>query len=193
MSWWPNASVLGCAASPPTCFAELVDLVHPDDRADLRRAEDRARRHGAGARAEFRVVLDEATRSFGLTLHTGRQQRHTRPNDSNPPGNDGSGPAVDLVGVAIDVTDRKVAAGVDDARDASRRFAGDVAHDLNNQLTTIIGFSRLVASSLDDQDQRHKDLQQVLAATERAHELATALLNFARQDDTPTRDRGVRV
>ena len=67
----------------------------------------------------------------------------------------------------------------DDARtqEAVRRLARDVAHDLNNLLTMMVGFTRLVIDTFDEQDQRRRDLQQVLTACDRASQLTDDLLS----------------
>src|SRR5581483_1378418 len=56
-----------------------------------------------------------------------------------------------------------------------------VAHELNNPLTTVIGFSQLLhmSGNLDENDQN--DLNLIISEAERAREIVANLLTFARQ------------
>ena len=65
--------------------------------------------------------------------------------------------------------------------EAIGRFAGGVAHDFNNVLTTISCVSQLVLETLDQRDERRADLQEILTASRRAAGLTRQLLAFSRK------------
>ncbi len=60
-------------------------------------------------------------------------------------------------------------------------LAGGVAHDFNNILTGILGFSELAMHQLPDSHPAVAELQQVLAAAERASDLVRQILTFSRK------------
>ncbi len=60
-------------------------------------------------------------------------------------------------------------------------LAGGVAHDFNNLLTPILGYSELLMAAFPEDDPRHKRLQQVKEAAERAKDLTRRLLAFSRK------------
>ncbi|MBF0191003.1 MAG: PAS domain S-box protein [Magnetococcales bacterium] len=62
-------------------------------------------------------------------------------------------------------------------------LAGGIAHDFNNILGVIIGYTELVLKKLTLEDQRYRDLQEVLTASLRARDLIAQLLAFSRQAD----------
>jgi signal transduction histidine kinase len=61
------------------------------------------------------------------------------------------------------------------------QLASGVAHEVNNQAQAILGFSTFVHESLDVQDPRRSDLEQVIKAATRSGEIAQGLLAFSRQ------------
>lgn len=65
--------------------------------------------------------------------------------------------------------------------EALGRLAGGVAHDFNNLLVAINGYAQLVRDSLEPDDRRHEDLDEILNAGERAAALSRQLLAFSRR------------
>jgi two-component system cell cycle sensor histidine kinase/response regulator CckA len=65
--------------------------------------------------------------------------------------------------------------------EAVGRLAGGVAHDFNNVLTTIRGYSDLVLDRLNREDPLWEDVQEIRAATDRAAALTRQLLAFSRR------------
>jgi two-component system, cell cycle sensor histidine kinase and response regulator CckA len=65
--------------------------------------------------------------------------------------------------------------------DALGRLAGGVAHDFNNVLTAILGYSGLLLENSSDEQVRHGRLEQIHKAAERARWLTTHLLAFSRK------------
>jgi CheY-like chemotaxis protein len=61
------------------------------------------------------------------------------------------------------------------------RLAGGVAHDFNNILTAINGYAGFALAGLPEGDKRREDLNQVLAAAQRAGRLTGQLLAFSRK------------
>jgi signal transduction histidine kinase len=64
--------------------------------------------------------------------------------------------------------------------DALGRLAGSVAHDFNNLMTAVIGYSALLAESMVD-DPRRADLDEIRHAGERAVGITRQLLAFSRK------------
>lgn len=65
--------------------------------------------------------------------------------------------------------------------EALGQLAGGVAHDFNNILTAVIGFTDLVYESMPDDGRFRADLLQVRRAADRAAMLTRQLLTFSRQ------------
>ncbi|MES2176621.1 MAG: GAF domain-containing protein [Gemmatimonadota bacterium] len=65
--------------------------------------------------------------------------------------------------------------------EAVGRLAGGVAHDFNNILTVIRGCADFLRESMPTTDERRVDLDEMLAATDRATTLTRQLLTFSRK------------
>lgn len=77
---------------------------------------------------------------------------------------------------------RQAAAAADQRRlEALGRLAGGVAHDFNNLMTAVIGYTGILSQSLPAQDARQLDLAEIEKAATRAGELTQQLLAFARR------------
>ena len=65
--------------------------------------------------------------------------------------------------------------------EAVGRLAGGIAHDVNNVLTAITGYSTLLLADLAESDHRRGDVQEILNAAERAGSFTRQLLAFSRK------------
>ena len=65
--------------------------------------------------------------------------------------------------------------------EAVGRLAGGVAHDFNNMMMIIMGFSDFLLTTLDRTDPRWADADEIRKAAERAMHLTRQLLGFGRQ------------
>ncbi len=65
--------------------------------------------------------------------------------------------------------------------EAVGQLAGGIAHDFNNILTAIIGYANLLGMRLDQSDPLRVNVEQILAASERAARLTHSLLAFSRK------------
>lgn len=90
----------------------------------------------------------------------------------------------DMVATLGDVTEQR--AIEDQLRQAQKMeavgaLAAGVAHDFNNQLTAIIGYTQLVQASIPAFDPAQADLEEVSKAAERSAALTRKLLSFTRR------------
>jgi signal transduction histidine kinase/CheY-like chemotaxis protein len=64
---------------------------------------------------------------------------------------------------------------------AAGKLAGGVAHEVNNMMTGVIGFSEFLLRSFDTSDPRRADVEEVIRAGTRAADVTRQLLAFTRQ------------
>jgi nitrogen-specific signal transduction histidine kinase/CheY-like chemotaxis protein len=86
--------------------------------------------------------------------------------------------------IVRDVTDRKRLEGQlrqSQKLEAVGRLAGGVAHDFNNLLTVILGHSDLTLASMEVDDRRRHDIEDIREAGARAAVLTSQLLAFSRK------------
>ncbi len=69
-----------------------------------------------------------------------------------------------------------------DKMSAIGSLAGGVAHEFNNLLQAIRGHTQFAMEKLPSEEQPYQDLEQALAASGRAADLTSHLLNFSRRD-----------
>jgi two-component system cell cycle sensor histidine kinase/response regulator CckA len=89
-----------------------------------------------------------------------------------------------LRGIYRDVTERKRVE--DQLRRAERmqaagRLAGGMAHEVNNMMTGVIGFSEFLLRSLSLDDPRRSEVEEIIKAGTRAADVTRQLLAFTRQ------------
>src|SRR5439155_19986530 len=60
-------------------------------------------------------------------------------------------------------------------------MAAGIAHELNNPLTSVTGFSELVMENLPKNTEAYRDLELVLKEARRARDVVRRLLDFSRQ------------
>src|SRR5207248_1107173 len=98
---------------------------------------------------------------------------------------DKNGRAVRFVGVLMDVTARKQLRDQlshSQKMEAFGQLAGGVAHDFNNFLTAILGYSDLLVSEIPGRGTGAKYLSEIRSAAGRAASLTRQLLTFSRRE-----------
>jgi two-component system cell cycle sensor histidine kinase/response regulator CckA len=167
-----NAGVLRILAQPA---AEVIgrtarDLV-PADRAERYETEDRAALEGifAGSTLEEVEEPDKGKRLLAVLRRPVLDQK---------------GIVIGVIGIARDVTEQRELEQrlvQSQKMDAIGRLAGGVAHDFNNMLTAIQGYSSLLLTELPERDSRRENVEEILKASERATALTKQLLAFSRR------------
>ena len=155
--------------SPVPTHETFRAAVHPDDREALAGAQARAPEAGDVA-IEFRVVWPDAS------IHWLYMHAHVSRGASGKPER--------LLGAALDVTDRKELEG--SLRQAQKleavgQLAGGVAHDFNNVLTAVIGYSDLLLAEATPGTPLHDGLVEIGKAGHRASQITRQLLAFSRK------------
>ncbi len=147
---------------------QFREHVHPEDRERVDAAFLQAAQGSGDMHVEFRVIWPDGTLRW-LSDH-GEVVR------------DSSGTPEYLTGAALDVTERKLAEErlIQAQRmDAVGHLAGGVAHEINNMMTVILGFSTLLLDAMRD-DSRASELRQIHRAATRAADITSQLLAFSR-------------
>ena len=148
---------------------QLLDIVHPDSRGYYTEVVDRVLR---GERLDHVELVFMPKTGAPITVE-GNLSCTFR---------DGAPSAVR--GIYRDVTERKRVE--EQLRRAERmqaagKLAGGVAHEVNNMMTGVIGFSEFVLRSLEPDDPRKADVEEVIKAGTRAADVTRQLLAFTRQ------------
>jgi PAS domain S-box-containing protein len=79
------------------------------------------------------------------------------------------------IGMAVDITDRvhsEMVVRVVKEMETMRTLTGGIAHELNNSLTAVLGFSELALALIPAETKAHRHLIQVIAAGRKAREVA---------------------
>jgi signal transduction histidine kinase/CheY-like chemotaxis protein len=103
---------------------------------------------------------------------------------------DGEGRIRGAVGAFMDVTARRrTEEQLQQARrmQAVGQLAGGVAHDINNAMTTVLGFAEFAARQLGEDHPAAADLAEIRHGAHRAAEVARQLLTFSRRQITEPR------
>ncbi len=166
----------------------VVDIVHPVDR-DRFLETHRAASAGSPGRLQFRIVGLDGTQRW--------VDSHMVPFDTALEG----GVQRTVLSVTSDVTaQRQLEDQLRQAQklDALGRLVGGVAHDFNNFLTAIVGYTELALRQIGDDERMYpdlkNDLKEVLNVVHRASALTKQLLIFSRKptlDPTPVSVDGV--
>jgi PAS domain S-box-containing protein len=147
-----------------------MELIHPDDRAPVL------------------VSLQEAMVAPRARVHVAARVRHKNGSWRYLEGvftNLLDDPSVGaIVNNYRDVTDRRILEEqvmLSKKMEAIGRLAGGVAHDFNNILTAIGGYTDLLLADLPPDDPRRHDVEEIYQAAQRAGGLTQQLLAFSRR------------
>ncbi|MDQ6794374.1 MAG: PAS domain-containing protein [Chloroflexota bacterium] len=150
-------------------YERFLDIVHPDDRSRVAATIEGAIGRGADHAYEFRVP-----RADGTERVLSCQARIVSGPDGRP---------VRIFGTAQDVTDtRRLENEFLQAQkmEAVGQLAGGVAHDFNNALTAILGYSQILRASMAEGPEAEW-VDQIDGAARHAAGLTRQLLAFSRR------------
>ena len=97
---------------------------------------------------------------------------------------DADGKIIGMASFVNDITEQKLmekSLAQAQKMESVGRLAGGVAHDYNNALTAIMGFTELAMMDSDPEGPLHADLNQIIKAGRRAQDITRQLLAFARK------------
>jgi len=153
-----------------TRLRAMSEFVHPDDRDAIRRASAAAIADNEPYDVEHRIIRGDGAVRW---VHT---KADVMRNEAGKP--------LRMIGTIQDVTDRRLLE--EQLRQAQKleaigRLAGGIAHDLNNALTAIVGYTELALGALADGHPARPDVQEIRRAGERAESVTRQLLAFSRK------------
>ncbi len=159
-------------------YEAFLQRVHPDDLEKLKSAFSDSFDNRKPYDVEHRLLLDDGTIKY---VHEKCIIKF-----------DAEGVAISSVGTVQDVTEQKQA---EIARikleeqlrhahkmDTMGTLAGGIAHDFNNILQAIQGYVEMCLDEVKEGTHIHRDLQEVMTATERAADTIRRILAFSRPD-----------
>ena len=157
---------------------QLFELIHPDDQERAREYADQL----LSGKISSYSIQDRDVRKDGSVIWVNVTASMVR---------DDNGEAKYAVGVVEDITDRKKAEQEKAELELQLRqskkmqaigtLAGGVAHDFNNILATIMGYSELALSILREGELCVNEVSEILRASDRAKELVQQILTFSRK------------
>lgn len=148
---------------------QFVDLIHPEDRQGIQDAYNKSLKGEAvSPKSDFRMI----TKTEKMLL---AQMSSTRITWEGQPA---------TLNFVRDVTDLRNAE--EQLRQAQKvesigRLAGGVAHDFNNMLNVITGYSEIALEQLKSTDPLYNEITEILNAAKRSVHLTRQLLAFARK------------
>jgi PAS domain S-box-containing protein len=104
---------------------------------------------------------------------------------------DASGQTIGIFAAMEDITERKKLEqqlAQSQKMEAIGRLAGGLAHDFNNMLQTILGYSEMLQLELDEDSSAREHVEQVRKAGMRSAELTRQMLGFARRQTIAPRE-----
>jgi two-component system, cell cycle sensor histidine kinase and response regulator CckA len=165
-------ALFGLASDETVTAARWLEAIHPDDRPRALERWETVLSERARYSAEYRVVWPDG--SVHWLMAVGRCV-------TDP----ATGSSLQFSGVVLDLTERRrteeqLQEGL--RLEAVGRLAGGIAHDLNNMLAAILGFGDLLGRTLEPDDPRASDVEQICRAAARSADLTRQLLAFARRE-----------
>jgi|GEM_PF-1914274 PAS domain S-box-containing protein len=153
---------------PPTVFIgkNIYDVMPSEVAEDLMRLIAKALESGESQRHEYQLTVDGQTRDYESRIVVTAED--------------------EVLAVVRDITesrqnDKKL-------RETSRlasvgELAAGVAHEINNPLTGVIGFSELIMNMKGIPDEARTDLERIHSEAQRAAKIVQNLLSFARRHE----------
>jgi two-component system cell cycle sensor histidine kinase/response regulator CckA len=173
MRWDARAKAhFGLLAGATVSHPAWLEAIHPEDREATGNRWDHAVRDRSPLSVECRVIWPDGSTHWIMAVGRCTVDAAT-------------GEPLHMAGVMLDLTERRrteehLQEGM--RLEAVGRLAGGIAHDLNNMLTAILGFSEFLSRSLDPDDPRRVDVEQISLAADRSAGLTRQLLAFARRE-----------
>ena len=165
-------TMLGFHPGDPVSHTNWLDAIHPEDQGPTEELRQAAIVDRQPFSAQFRILWPDGTTHWIAAIGRGTYQKE-------------SGRPLRMRGILLDVTERKHT----EERlqevvrlEAIGRLAGGIAHDLNNMLVAIMGFSDLLARTFEPDDPRLEDVDQINRAATQSANLTQQLLAFARRE-----------
>ena len=145
------------------------------------------RKHDRRAMAAGRPSINEERLTFAADGYRGLFET------IKAPLHDAAGNLIGVLGIARDISERKKAENEkivlerqlkqSQKMEAIGQLAGGIAHNFNNLLSSIIGFTELSLEDVEPGSILEDNLQEVSVASKRARDLVKQILAFARQTD----------
>src|SRR5271155_185111 len=146
------------------------EQIHPDDKPAVKQAADEAKSSGVGSRVEYRIRHKSG--EWRVLESTASAVR------------DSAGVVEKLVIVNRDITERRHLEQqllLSQRLEAVGKLSGGVAHDFNNILGVIIGYSKALQQKRGADDPMREAVDEIEKAGQRAAALTQQLLAFSRK------------
>ncbi len=182
--WWSAETfrIFEWDRAKPVDLERVIQQTHPQDRALLERALDRARHEKKDFDLEHRLLMPD-----GSVKHLQVVARAV----ADEPGN------LEFAGAVMDITQRKRAEEAQRVQEREReemqrqlqqaakleaigRLAGGIAHDFNNILSAVLGYGELAQYNLSEGGAVRRHVDQVMLAGVRGKGLVDRILAFSR-------------
>ncbi len=184
----PMDRILGRSPDSPRFVLEtFFQRIHPEDREECVRLFQDALEKGRDYERIFRFSIEDGTYRHIQTLVACQQ--------------DEQGKVIRIFGTSQDITEQKqrereretlqIRLHHAQKMEAVGTLTGGIAHEFNNLLFPIIGYTEMVMEELPESSLMHKHLREVIIAAKRARDSVRQLLSFTH--NSPSNKRKIRI